>query len=749
VKLFRDGWLQLLVSVSVKRSIWALSAWIVIAACSSLGVTQLEVDTGTSSFLDRLDPGWNTYQDSLVAFGGDEVVVVGFESEISFDPVVLSKIKTYTEIFETVSGVRRVESIASVPVISAQSDGTLSLEPALVRDPLRFSDEVQLVRNRLSRDRIAPRNLVSDDGRFFAINVFLDEYVEDGRDQIVSTIRSLVDQENAWISGVPVFRTEVNAQTRGELAVYVPATVLLVGVIVFLFGRSVTWVAISLGSSGAATWVLMGVMGAAGVPLSLSTMILPSILLALGCAYTMHVLSAVEESESLGDLEREIARVAEPVGVSGLTTAIGFLAMSTVRIDAIREMGLYGAIGVLVVLLTTLSLVPALLSFVVGGRRRRFRSVRLRAFVERNLVPVVLDYRGTIVAVWLALLSAFTFGLFQLYVETDIVLWFSKDTDVRQAYEKIRSELSGITPISVIVSSEGGGSIATPERIEAIYRLANFLDRMPSVGKVVSVADPLIQIHSGIVESEAGLIPPSADLISQYLLLLSSVDQLQDVLSSDRAKARIQIRLDENGSRYIVGVGNDVARWWEAYGDSDLAVTTTGIMHEFGRAEEEIAHGQIRGFVLAFGAIGIVLSLIFRDPRIVLSALLPNVIPLVIAYGFMGLVGVPLDAATICLGSLALGIAVDDTIHVSMEYAARRSVGLGERDALTDALKRVSPPLIFSTCAISVGFGVLGASDFTLIQHLGLITSVMVIVCLLADLTLLPALLTWNGKFRS
>jgi hypothetical protein len=361
------------------------------------------------------------------------------------------------------------------------------------------------------------------------------------------------------------------------------------------------------------------------------------------------------------------------------------------------------------------------------------------------LLGLIFSHRRKIIAIWIGILGVFSVGIYRLDVETDIVLWFSKQTVIRRSYEAVRERLSGITPVNVVIASRDGGSVVSPEVLAAIDGLAEYLESLPAVGKSFSVADPLIQIHDGFGSGSGDRLPQDANLISQYLMLLSSFDLVGDVLTVDREGANIVLRLDVNGSRRIVDIEARVNSWWGEYGPPNFSATTTGIMFEFGRAEEEIAYGQVRGLGLALAAIATILFLIFREVRIAVSALIPNLIPLVVGYGFMGIAGIPLDAATICIGSLALGIAVDDTIHVTSEFASRKKSGLTDRDALAGSLQRVLPPVVFSTCAVGVGFGVIGLSDFSLIRNLGLVTSGMVVICLLADLTLLPALLISNG----
>jgi predicted RND superfamily exporter protein len=524
---------------------------------------------------------------------------------------------------------------------------------------------------------------------------------------------------------------------------------LLVGALVAVAFGQLAAVLASLGAAALGTWVALGTMGATGTPLSLSTVTLPSILLALGCAYVMHVLTAARTLREPAAITAAIARVTRPIAISGLTTVIGFLAMSTVRIGAIRELATIGAIGVLSVLAAALTFAPAVLSLRPLGDRGGRLDWWIRGVLTRRLVSFAVERPRTILASWLVLGAVFGVGAANLKVETDIILWFPSGTPIRDSYEAIRARLSGITPMNVMIESEQGRAVTEPDVLAAVDALARHLEGLPEVGRALSVADPLGQIHAGFIGEADAELPDNRPLIEQYLVLLGSVPQLRDLISDDRMGANVLLRVDVNGSRQLLAVGDEVARWWREHGPADFSVQTTGIMYEFGRAEEEIAQGQLRGLGLAFAAIGVIFLALFRRPGPALAPFLPNALPLLMTYGFMGLVGIPLDAATVCIGSVALGIAVDDTVHVALGYRAARESGVHPQAALHLALHRVLPALMLTTIAIASGFAVLGLSEFTMVRHFGLVTAGMVVLCLLADATLLPVLLLAMEPKRS
>jgi hypothetical protein len=317
---------------------------------------------------------------------------------------------------------------------------------------------------------------------------------------------------------------------------------------------------------------------------------------------------------------------------------------------------------------------------------------------------------------------------------------------MRDHYDEIRDRLSGISPMNVVIDSRGERRVVEPEVMARIDALAAHLAEHPDVGKVLSVADPLRQLHGEYVEDPSQPLPDDEPLIAQYLLLLDSVDPIHDAISFDRYSANVLIRADDNGSRTLLDIAADAESWWAEHGAEGFDARTTGIMFEFARSEEAIAWGQIRGLSLATLAIGGILLLLFRDLRVAGIALVPNVASLALIYGFMGLAGVPLDGGTVCMGTLALGIAVDDTIHVVAGYRDRRAAGVAPHEAMAQTFDRVLPALVYTTVAIAAGFAALALSEFLLTRNLGLVTFVMVGICLVADTTLLPAVLVGDGE---
>ena len=732
------GWL---VRQTTDRPRAVIGAWLVLCALAGVGAARLEYDPTTESILAQEGSAWRFYRESLDQYGGDEILVIALESERAFDPALLARVSALSSELAQVPGVRRVDSLATVPVIRADADGNLLLDPAIPAAARADDPALARVPDLLARDRLAPRSLVSADGRVLAINLLLEEGLGHEIESIIDRVRAAIAGDSAWVSGVPIFRTESNRQSERELRLFVPLTVAAIAALLYAAFRTRRAVVVSLAASALGTLVMLGAMGASHTPLTFSTMILPPLVLALGSAYTIHVQNATSGARSRAELAERLHEVARPVALSGLTTAIGFLGVALVRIEAIRALGVFGAVGTLAVVAAALTVVPAVLCLLsLDAREPRLRA-RISDAWGPALVGFVARHRGAVLASWAALLVALALGLPRLAVETDATRWFPVGSEVRDSYEAIRARLSGISPMNVVISSHDGSPLTSPAALAAIDGLAAELASRPDVGKVLSIADPLRQIHAAFAGGADAGLPADPALIEQYLLLLASVDRIGDVLRADRASANVLLRVDDNRSNHLLDVARDAEAWWRAHGPPSTSARATGIMFEFARAEDEIALGQIRGLAASLLVVGALAFVIFRALRVAAVAILPDAVPLVLTFGFMGLAGIPLDAATVVVGCLALGIAVDDTIHMLAGFTEHPRHREDPRAALEDTFRRVLPPTLLTTFAISIGFGVLGLSQFGMIRNFGLLTAASVLVALFTNLTLLPALL--------
>jgi len=730
-----------LLSLSLGRPRLVLIVWAGLLLLSGLGIARLSIDTSTDSLLERKGSNWTQYEESREQFGDDEVLVVALAAAEPLAPERLDALGELTSTLEAIEGVRRVDSLFSVPLVRSRADGSLSLDPALGRDASLSASMLERLRKDLEGDRIAPGSFLSADRRTFSANVRLEPRLGGRYDSVVSQVQVIAREYGAWVSGVPIFRTELSRAIANELALFIILTTVVVGTLLAVVFRSWVGVLLPLAVGGVGTALTLGAMGASGRPVELSTMVLPSVMLALGCAYSMHVLTFAARVEPGKDLKRALEPVMLPVALSGLTTTIGFLGVTAVEIEGVQNIGAFGALGVLAITSAALTALPATLRLFglkgAGPPRLHHWIVSL----ARPWLLAAASQHGIAISVFTLVSIVSVVGIFRLELETDTTRWFPRGHPIRESYEEIRERLSGISPMNIVVISEQGRKVTSPDVLSAIDHFSRYLADNPAVGKVLSLADPLRQVHGGFSGDPKQPLPPSLAAAEQYLLLLESVEQLGDMVSLDHKRANVLLRVDDNGSASLLALAREAEAWWALHGPGDFSAHATGIMYEFARAEDAISRGQIEGLLFAIGIIAVLLFVIFRSMSITVIAVVANLLPVLVGFGVMGILGIPLDAGTAVMGSLALGIAVDDTIHVLVAYDRHRSDSSSGPNAIKAALGEVLPPLLYTTVIVGAGFAVLGFSSLVFTRNLGFLVSGVLGICLVADVVLLPALL--------
>ncbi len=745
---------RLLVALGTANPRATLIFWAMVCALATPGVLRIQIEASTESILDKASPAWTFYEKSTDLFGGDEIIVVAADFGEHSD---LLPVRAVAADLEAVDGVRRVDALSTFPVVAVEDDGTVRLDPALPRagglDGKPVSTTLEVAR----ADRIIPDTLLANDGRVFAINMVLDREPVPHYDTLLSAARSAASRlsdvyGNAFVSGVPVFQHETSLQTRRELTLFAPLAAVCIWVLISTIFRSAAAGGIVLGVGTVGIWVMLASIGAAGVPISFTMVILPPLILALAAAYSMHMLAAAarasaESAERPIDGDRlsiRLQEVATPIALSGLTTAIGFVATSLAGIESVRNVGGFGGVGVVATTALVLTALPAMLTAVPAPSSAPAGFNRLSGFAPDRVAAHSDRHRRAVLAIWLILAAVAALGVSRVELNTDATRWFRLGTDTRDSYETIREQLSGISPINVVIeSTETGQSLLTPDTVAKLDQLTNFLESQPEVGRAVSVADPLLQIHAGFAGAARGL-PDRAAALEQYLLLLESAEHVDDLITSDRSATNLILRLNNNGSSEILRTGRTAEAWWAKNGVPNTTAQATGIMYEFARAQDAIARGQVVGLTAAVIAIVFVLFATFGSLRSAAATLAPNVAPILGIYGAMGFSGVPVDAGTVLVGSLALGIAVDDTVHVASAYFEARRTEPPQR-SVQRSLERTLPAITYTTIAVGIGFSLLALSDFTFIRNLGLLMAAAMAACFVADVHLLPALLTSVG----
>jgi predicted RND superfamily exporter protein len=518
-------------------------------------------------------------------------------------------------------------------------------------------------------------------------------------------------------------------------------------------GVVLPFIAVVVATVWALAWIVLS-----GAQFTAVTLMMPPVLLAVGVASSMHVLVEyrkrfVTGTENVEAVLKDVARhLSLPLVLCAGTTAIGMLALTVSKVQGIREFGLFSALGVLGALVVSLTLVPICLTYLPAPRP--FTARRQRQ--ERHLAKMhdlTMRYRRHVVAVFVVLAAAGLAGATLIRAESDFMEMFPPHDPIKLATERFEDKLSGTVTLDVVIDAGRPDGIKEPALLKRVDALEEFLMSQAIVGATQSIADYMKDLRRAFFGNDQReyRLPDTREEAAQYLLLyeMDAPDgDLRDYATFDYSKTRVTARVKLESSNDAIRLVNDTRAWAGANFPPGEKVTVTGITQLYANMEEYIRDSMIRGFTIALCAIFVIMCLQLRSVALGGMAMIPNVFPIVLTLGVMGITGIRLDSMTTMVASISIGLAVDDTIHFInrvREHLARKAPMV---TALREATVEVGRALVFTSLSLSAGFGTLMTADFVGTYYFGLLCLLTIVFALAADLILLPVVLRWYAERR-
>lgn len=729
---------------------------------------RIRIESSISSMLPAGDPEVSYYEDIRATFGSDDVGVIGVRADDLFAAATLEKIARVTDAVSRMPGVERVLSITNA--VDPAAD--VFEPPLLLPHVPPTAAEVQGLKQKLVSTPLYGKNLVADDFKGTAINVFFKnltdaQYAEfdiDGK--LRALFAKEAGPERFFYTGAGHLKQAAVDLMRRDLFRFTPIALALVLLVLWLSFWSVRGVVLPMLSVVLALVWTLGVMVIAGKAITLGTFVLPPLLIVVGSSYAIHVMARYYEQVDAGAepgavVVRAFQRVCLPLLISALTVAIGFGSLMVSRITAIWDLGLFAVIGVLFLTGTSLTLIPATLHL-LSARRHPRTSGRVSPRLSQWLADVAKRaYSGRRAILWGAALAAAValIGSRRIRVDSDFLSYFEPRSDPRVANEVINQQIVGSNPFYLVVEGTAPGTIKRWEVLKLIKELQEFLRTLPGVASSISIVDYLEVLETGlsktgekdvIIDEQGNVVPPEPaksfwedpTRLGPLLNMVStSPTTFKTIVTPDFRRANILVRTHLSDSRAIEDTLAHIRAYIAEHFPADLRVHPTGNLVLLTGTTSDIVAGQIESLSLALGVIFVVMSLMFLSAKIGFLAILPNVLPIVIFFGVMGWLGILLNLGTSLIAAIALGIAVDSTIH----YMARLNLELqGETDqtaAMVRTLRTVGVPIIYATVALFFGFLTFAFSSFVPIQNFGILTGATLVTALATNLVLLPALL--------
>ena len=653
--------------------------------------------------------------------------------------------------------VERVDSPVSSSVLVEDGGALAAITPLEDRPP---ADALRL----LSEAPVTRKLLVSESGRTVALRVRLDgglERVADLAPQVhavVDLARSVPLPAGASLhpTGVPYVRTEVTDRMVSDQATFVPLVGLMFGVsIAVLFRRLYLGLAPLVAVAVADMWA-MGLLIGGGATLNVLSILVPTLVLVIGVADGIHLTARYREEIDSGKtpeaaMGQTFRSMTLPCFLTTFTTGAGFASLLVADTSVIQAFGVHAAIAMVVCFFGVMSVLPTLLAWIPPDKVPA--PATSSAWADRALGGVDKLVSQRPVAALLACLAvAGTFGFVGSGVRPNshLLEMYREGSPTYTAIKLSERELSGVIPVFFHIDAGEPDAWKDPDLLRRLDELEQTMIAEEHVLWTASLAGYVRELHS-ILSDGTTALPDSQAAIAQELLVgeLAGGAPTSGVLTEDGQQARVMALVADAGGRAFLPMrdrlNEEAKRIFEGTGLS-VMLTGDGLLAAVG------IHGLITDLLsslaLMFVVILATLSLLLRDLRLAFIACVPNAIPLLFTLGTLGLMGADLQASNVVSFTVAVGLAVDDTIHFIVRFQDEHRQRESLEEAITATFLGAGRPIVLTSMLLVAGFGVLCASDLTSTRHFGLLSSVTMVAALVGDLLFLPALLHLSGLRR-
>lgn len=744
------------------RARWVLLGIVFLTGFALLGIVdirtrsvRLPIDSSTDRLLPSTSEDRVFYDQTRRLFGSEEVLVVAFSAEDTFTSDHLRRIQRLTDRIGKIMGVARVLSLANATNLRGGDDG-IEVGPFFRSVPEK-PDELEHLRTEVLANPIYRNTLVSRDGSTALLLIYLRD--DSGRGlavgEIDRQIATVANEERGdaqiWITGNPHVKAVLSETLLRSLGRTIPLAFAVVGLVSLISLRSVLGLVLPLSTIVIALVWTLGLIGWLHGSLNLVTTSVPPLVITLGFAYVMHVVAEYyhsahqpaghEPAERIGLVQSTLREVSLPVAVNGLTTSLGFLALALSPVTAIREFGLYSVIGILFSVILCLSFVPATLALLRPPKPMR-EVLRMRPLdrLAERMAAFDVNRRWLIVGVTAVVLAVCAFGMTRIRVGTEYISDFDSTSAVRRDFEAINAKFGGANPLSVVIRSQAGDAFVDPANLRAVEELQRWLEKQPEVGSTTSIVDFLELVNQGMHDNDpAYFTVPETVRLAKQLLLAAGSKEISSLVDGQYQTANVLVRTNVSNSFGMASLTKRIEKR-SAELPGSLKARVTGNVVVLDRTLNEIARGQLQSLGSAIVTIYFAFAVMLTSWRMGLIALIPNLVPIAVFYGILGFSGITLNLSTSVIACIALGIAVDVTIHYFARFNRDARRLASERAATASSLRAVIRPITFARLGICLGFLILVTGELRSQREVGVLAAATLAVGWLFDLTIGPAL---------
>lgn len=669
----------------------------------------------------------------------------------------------------------REDSLSAEPILASPLTQSTDAEVARpIRGPVVSQDDAAQLASYAATEPLIAGRLISHDRRHALIVAWLDPNLQQ-IDDLAAASRDVAaiaaqynfpDSVTLEVRGIPPLRVEIAETLRGEQAFFVPLTVTILLLVLFVLFRTFSGVILPLATVLLSLVATVALLAVTGSNINIINNVLPTLILVIGVSDSIHMLTRQAEEVAAGKPHHEAVKIMiRQTGAACLlttgTTAVGFLSLMAAETTILRNFGWQAGAGVMFAYLFTLFSLTAALLYLRPAQRisasnhpstHDGASPEPPPFLEASLLRLG---NQVLAHPWVVLTVAFFISGIVIYqgtrveVDSTVLELFGEEHPTARATRNIEDHLGGLLPMEISFEAAEFDRFKDPELYRAIATLQSFAMEQEIVLSSESYVDYLQTARVAVIgeSSERENLASSRSQIEQLLLLISDAPDSKSGIgkfaTGDFRNTRLLLRIQDAGANDSLALARslqtEIDRLFAPF--PDVKIRITGDAYVAAAALSSFIRDLLSSLFLAIGVIFFLLTLVFRSLKIGLISLIPNTLPLLITFGYMGFAGINLNTTTIIIFAISLGIAVDDAIHFFARFVEERQNTGDLKVAILNTYFGAGRAILLTSVLLLLGLSVLTLSEFVPTRQFGLLTGMTIAAAVVADLVILPAIL--------
>jgi len=711
----------------------------------------------------------NQYDAFKNTFGNDDSIIIVFHDENGvFNKKALHVIERLTNKLWETKYIARVDSLTNyqyVHVADDDPDEILienfiedidSLTPEQLKEKQKIALSEDLLVNRIisadAKTTMIVGRLVPKAGSTFGasrtIKGLVDSYIKEEHEKTAY---------NFQLAGGPVVNMTFSGLGKHDAITFTPMALFIAMLLLWIILKKPSGMFLSILVVIFTFVIVLAVQVLLGYKLNNFTANMPIFVIAIGIADAMHLywIYLIGRKKGMGNYEAIHYTVSKnflPTFLTSATTAVGFASLAISVVVPVATLGIATATAAALAFVITILFVPAMIAII----NPKIRASEIQEDEEnqnklaKRYAQFIINNDTKIILAGIIIFGSIGFGLTKVRVDSNTVRYFTEDVPFRQTVQYIEAKLTGPMAYEVVVDSKVRDGIKDPKFMKMVEKFSNeFKEKYPDVrhtSSLVDVVKKFSQVMGGKKE-----IPQTQEMIAQYLLLYSlSLPQgmeINDKMDVDERFLRVTTSMNIVNTSLDLEMIKWAEQWWK---NTPYTAEVNGQTIMFAHMQHDVTNTLVQSILLAIAVVSIMMLFIFKSIRMIPLFIIPNVLPIILVIGVMGWLGMTIDIGVAISGAIIIGVAVDDTIHFLVKYKEARLKGYNFKDSLTYIMHYAGSAIIFTTIILSLAFIVFAFSQFVPNLNFGVVTAIALIIAVMVDLLMLPAILSkYDGKDKS